>query len=80
MKYNNSIYYKTKSQYCSIADAPVFSIVGRCNCGSRHYSEYMNYETALINMPKYIGVVEYFGGGTVELLDFNGNTLKIKHV
>lgn len=81
MKYANSIYYNAKYPYLTtIADAPVFSIVGRCHKGSRHYSENMNYEKALATMPKYVSVVEYFGGGTVELIDYNGNIIKLKRV
>ena len=64
----------------NIADMPIFSIVGRCNCGSRHFSEYMTYEQALAAMPKYVSVVEYFGGGVVELFDYDGNIVKIKRI
>ena len=78
MKYNNNISYHFVSK--TFPDIPQFCIIGRCTCGSRHYSENMTYERALSMMPKYIGVVEYFGGGTVELVDNNGIVLKYKHV
>ena len=55
-----------------------YYIVGRCLCGSRHESEKLTYEEALAEMPKYIATVNYFGGGVVELYDWNGNIVKSK--
>lgn len=78
MKYTNTITYK--SIHALNPNLPLFFIVGRCTCGSRHYSEMLTYEKALSIMPKYIGVVDYFGGGTIELVDYNGNVLKRKSV
>lgn len=56
-----------------------YFIVGRCFNGSRHYSEDMTYENALATMPKYIGIVEHFGGGTVDLMT-EGQVLRHKIV
>ena len=46
-----------------------YYIVGRTFKGGRYYSENMADENALAEMPKYIGVVDYFGGGVVELVE-----------
>ena len=65
---------------CNIAnpDIPNYTVVGRCLSGSRHYSENMTYEEALAAMPKYVSVVEYFGGGTVDLWENDNRILKTK--
>ena len=79
MKYNNVIDYeitfkKPKSDY------PIFYLIGICNNGSRHYSKDMTYEEALQEMPRYIGVVEYFGGGVVRLMEKPNKCIKFKNV
>lgn len=51
-------YYNTENYY----------IVGRTFKGGRYYSENMTYENAVIEMSKYVSVVDYFGGGVVELV------------
>ena len=43
-------------------------IVGRTFKGGRYYSENMTFENALAEIAKYVSVVDYFGGGTVELV------------
>lgn len=53
-----------------------YYIIGRTNAGGRYYSENMCYEDAIASMPKYAGMVQYFGGGTVELV--RGETI-LKH-
>ena len=66
--------------HLNLADLPTFYVIGRCSKGSRHYSKGMSYEDALAIMPKYISVVDYFGGGTVDLVNWDGVVLKHKKV
>ena len=50
----------------------MFFAVGRATCGGRFYSETVNdYESAIKLFKKYIGTIEYFGGGEVELFCIN---------
>ena len=59
-------------------DFPGYYIIGRSLTGGRYYSEKLTYEDALAEMPKYIAVVNYFGGGVVDLYDWNGRIIKSK--
>ena len=79
MKYNNVISYQIR-KHSENPNTKNFYIAGICNSGSRHYSEDMTYEDALAVMPKYSGIVEYFGGGIVELIEKPYKCLKIKIV
>lgn len=46
----------------------MFFVVGRTNCGGRHYSKSINnYNIAIKMYNDYCDMVSYFGGGTVEL-------------
>ena len=76
MKYNNQIAYNP----FAVADARKYFIAGRCLSGSRHYSEYMTWNQALKEFGKYIAVVNYFGGGTVEIYSEYGELCKSKIV
>lgn len=55
-------------------DDTKYHIIGRTNTGSRHYSETLSLSKALDQFPLYCGVVDYFGGGTVELFASLGET------
>ena len=44
-----------------------FFVIGRCLNGSRHYSEYLSLSKAFEIFDIYSDIVEYFGGGTVEI-------------
>lgn len=55
---NTENYYNIENYY----------IVGRTFKGGRYYSENMTCENALAEIPKYVSVIDYFGGGTVELV------------
>ena len=76
MKYNNQIAYKP----FVVADTRKYFIAGRCLSGSRHYSEYMTWNKALKEFSKYVAVVNYFGGGTVEIYSEDGELYKSKTV
>ena len=69
-KYTNTITYNPSS-YVSKIKVDVcenyYYIAGLCLNGSRHYSEPMTYEKIKTEFPKYTSVVEYFGGGEVQL-------------
>ena len=83
MKYNNVVPYKIKFHgYMDInPDNENYCVHGVCHCGSRHISENLNYENALALMPEYIGLVEYFGGGTVALINCKtGQILRSKKI
>ena len=84
MKYCNDIVYN-KQIHGWVVDTcpnfPTYFIVGRGRTGCRFYSENMDYEDALSTMPKYIGTIEYFGGGVVELINEATNkVIKVKIV
>ena len=74
-KYDNTITYNPSS--CAIEIkfdiCEDYYIAGVCLRGSRHYSEHMTYDKATREFPKYVSVVEYFGGGEVQL--FRGEKL-----
>lgn len=76
MKYNNTISYQPLK--IENPNEKNYFIRGICTCGGRHYSENMCYEDALAAMPKYVGVVEHFGGGVVELVEDEDKVLKYK--
>lgn len=63
-----------QQQYIVEMDDTQYYIIGRTNTGSRHYSETLTLGNALDLFPKYCGVVDYFGGGTVELFASLGET------
>lgn len=47
---------------------PRYYVIGRALCGGRFYSENVkDYDEAMILFDKYSAVVDYFGGGIVEL-------------
>lgn len=50
-----------------------YFVVGRCTTGSRHYSESLTLSAAFEMFETYKGLVEYFGGGTVELIAHRGD-------
>lgn len=62
-------------------DSTKFFVVGRCTTGSRHYSELIfSFSESLEKFNLYKDLVDYFGGGTVELWAVDGYTeLLIKH-
>jgi len=66
MKYSNSIAYKPVNAALSKICGH-FTIVGRCLSGSRHYSESLCVGEVAEEFDKYVAVVNYFGGGTVEV-------------
>lgn len=58
-----------------------YFVVGRCITGSRHYSESLTLGVAFEMFETYKGLVEYFGGGTIELVAHRGDVhLVIKSV
>ena len=64
-------------------DGTDFFVIGRCTSGSRHYSEYLPLGKAFEMFNVYADLVDYFGGGTVELwaTDHRFDTqIKCKHV
>lgn len=56
-------------------EEPGYVIIGRCACGSRHYSETIPFEKVADMVDKYCGVVEYFGGGIVEVYSEKGELI-----
>ena len=81
MKYNNLINYERlyTNKLSVNPNYRNFYIEGICHNGSRHYSEDMTYEDALTAMPRYNGVVQYFGGGVVKLIEKPNRCLKFKN-
>ena len=71
MKYNNVVEYNPIN--LEIEEKPKYFIVGRCLSGSRHYSESICFCDLFEMINKYIAVVDYFGGGTVEVYYQNGD-------
>lgn len=62
-------------------DETDFFVIGRCTSGSRHYSEYLSSLGKAFEMfDVYADLVDYFGGGTVELwaTDYRRH-MQIKH-
>ena len=79
MKYTNVIEYTPTHNYFtyeySYEAHKDYTIIGRCFSGSRHYSEKMTYETMVKEYPKYAAMIQYFGGGELQVL-YQGDILK----
>ena len=79
MKYNNVIEYNPTNLAVALKE-PEYFIIGRCLSGSRHYSEALKFYDLFEMVKKYIGVVDYFGGGTVEVYKEDGTLVLSKAV
>lgn len=72
------------NKYCNIISYPCkqttesedYYIVGRTHRGGRFYSEDMSYTEALKLIKTYYSIVDYFGGGVVELVKADQIQLK----
>jgi len=72
MKYANVVSYNPTSLASVFVPLNKYFIVGRCLSGSRHYSESFTWEEAMSEFDKYVAVVNYFGGGIVEVYNDDG--------
>jgi hypothetical protein len=52
-----------------------YFVIGRCLSGSRHYSESVFWDDIAELFDKYVAVVDYFGGGIVEVYCEDGTLL-----
>ena len=73
-KYENVISYIPDSLTVAWGKTKYF-IVGRCLSGSRHYSESVFWDEITELFDKYTAVVDYFGGGIVEVYCEDGTLL-----
>ena len=69
--------FKTVVEYnpTLVAAKNEYFIIGRCLSGSRHYSENMCFSKIMDVIDKYRAVVDYFGGGTVEVYRATGEKI-----
>lgn len=74
-KYMNIISYKPATVLADTAEKSLYFIVGRCLSGSRHYSENMCFPEVVKVIDKYRSVVDYFGGGTVDVYRATGEKI-----
>ena len=58
-----------------LRDYDGYVVIGRCLSGSRHFSEIIPFEEVADMVDKYCGVVEYFGGGIVEVYSEDGELI-----
>lgn len=74
-KYTNAISYNPASLTVTLKKMKnsVYYIVGRCISGSRHYSESLTWDEVEKEFGKYVGVVDYFGGGIVDVYTAAGD-------
>ena len=73
-KYENIVSYIPSSLAVAWKESKYF-IVGRCLSGSRHYSESVFWDEIIELLDKYVAVVDYFGGGIVEIYREDGTLL-----
>lgn len=73
-KYVNVVSYNPTTTLTDTSE-PMYFIVGRCLNGSRHYSENMCFSKVVKNVDKYRSVVDYFGGGTVDVYRTTGTKI-----
>lgn len=66
-KYTNVVSYNPTSLAVTLEEMNTYNIVGRCISGSRHYSEPLTWGEVEEEFDKYVAVVDYFGGGVVEV-------------
>lgn len=76
MKYANTISYHPNLVTSFLSDENYYIIVGKCLSGSRHYSEALNWNEVGEEFDKYIAVVDYFGGGIVEVYTKEGDVCR----
>lgn len=69
-----AIIYETASFPVIEMNDTEYFVVGRCTSGSRHYSESLTLSNASDIFDKYKALVDYFGGGTVELIACRGSS------
>lgn len=72
-KYANVVSYNPTSLAIALDKMDSYTIVGRCLCGSRHYSETLTWDEVGEEFDKYLAVVSYFGGGIVEVYTAAGD-------
>lgn len=73
---------RTACDYSAVVewDTTEYFVIGRCTTGSRHYSESLLLGDALNMFDVYCGLVDYFGGGVVDLVAHrDGADFYIKH-
>lgn len=73
-KYVNVVSYNPTT-LVDVAEESMYFIVGRCLNGSRHYSENMCFSEIVCAIDKYRAVVDYFGGGTVDVYRATGTKI-----
>ena len=78
-KYMNVVSYNPTSMIFAI-NQDKYVIVGRCLSGSRHYSEPLTWDEVEKEFDKYVAVVDYFGGGIVEIYNGEGEICRSKVV
>lgn len=55
-----------------------YMVIGTTYRGAHFYSEsFDSYDDAIDVYPKYAAMVEYFGGGTVDMYEYSGENYKI---
>ena len=79
-KYANVISYSPTSLAVIFNEMNGYYIVGRCLSGSRHYSELLTWDEVETEFDKYVAVVNYFGGGTVEVYTSEGDICRSRTV
>lgn len=79
VKYIN-VPFNSTSLAIALDEMDSYTIVGRCLSGSRHYSETLSWGEVEKEFNKYVAVVDYFGGGVVEVYSAAGDICRSKVV